>query len=107
MNWNFRVANTTASKMPMDWMEQRKIVVYHVTYFAKTYNIPPHLLVNTDQTRLHVVPIARERSWESRGTKQIQVLCVEDKRQVTIVASLTADGNLLLLQVVFTRTTRQ
>jgi hypothetical protein len=59
MNWNFKVVNTTPSKMPMDWMEQRKFVVYRVNYLAKTYNIPPHLLVNIDHTRLHVVPIAR------------------------------------------------
>jgi hypothetical protein len=70
-------------------MEQGKIMVYRVVYLAKTYNIAPHLLVNIDQTRLHVVPIVRERSWEGRRTKQIQVLSVEDKRQLTIVASLT------------------
>lgn len=76
MNWNFRVANTIASKMPMDWMEQGKFVVYCVDYLAKTYNIPPHLLVNVDRTRLHVVPIVRETSWKNRRAKQIQVLGV-------------------------------
>jgi hypothetical protein len=105
MNWNFRIANTIASKMLMDWMEQGKFMVCRVDYLAKTYNIPPHLLVNIDHTRLHVVPIARETSWENRGAKQIQVLGVEDKRQVTTVASLTTYGNMLPLQMVFARTT--
>jgi len=48
INWNFRVGNTIASIMPMDWMEQRKFMVYCVAYCAKIYNIPPHLLVNID-----------------------------------------------------------
>jgi hypothetical protein len=54
-----------------------------------------------------VVPIATKRSWESRGAKQIQVLGVKDKRQVTIVTSLIVDGNILPFQMVFTGTTRR
>jgi hypothetical protein len=46
MNWNFRVANITTSKMPMDWMEQGKFAMYLVAYLAKTFDIPPRLLVN-------------------------------------------------------------
>ncbi len=37
--------------------------------------------------------------------KHIQVLGVEDKKQVTLVVSSTSNGNLFLGQVVFTRTT--
>lgn len=48
MNWNFRIVNTVASKMPMDWMEQGKFVVYRVVYLVKTNNIPPCLLMNTN-----------------------------------------------------------
>ncbi len=106
MNWNFKVGNTTASKMPMDWMEQGKFMVYRVAYCAKTYNIPPCLFVNIDQIGMHVVLIAREKTCESKGTKHIQMLGVENKRQVVTVASLTIDGNLLLLQMVFIGTTR-
>lgn len=105
MNWNFRVVNTTASKMPMDWMEQGKFVVYCVNYLAKTYNILPHLLLNIGYTRLHLVPIARETSWENRRAKRIQVLGVEDKIQMTTMASLTTYGNLFPLQMVFAGTT--
>jgi hypothetical protein len=48
----------------------------------KLYSIPLCLVVNNDQTRIHLIPIARERKWESKGTKHIQVLKVEDKKQV-------------------------
>jgi hypothetical protein len=55
-------------------------MAYQVAYLMKDYNIPPTLIVNNDQTSVCLVPIARERTWESKGLKHIQVLGVDDKR---------------------------
>jgi hypothetical protein len=54
MNWSFKVVIIVVSKMPMDWMEQGKFMAYYVAYLAKTYNIPPCLLVNIGQIGMHV-----------------------------------------------------
>ncbi len=70
---------------------------YKVVYLVKIYNIPPTLVVNSDQTRVHLVPIVRKRTWENKGTKHIKVLRMEDKRQITIVVSSTVDGLFLSL----------
>jgi len=51
--------------------------------------------VNSDQTRVHLVPNGGERIWESKGTKHVQVLGLEDKRQMTMVVSLSTTGDLL------------
>jgi hypothetical protein len=72
---------------------------------VKLYSIPPCLVVNIDQIEIHLVPTVGERSWENKGSKHIQVLGVEDKRQVTLVVSFATNGNLLPGQVVFTCTT--
>jgi len=61
----------------------------------KVYNIPPALIVNNDQTSVHHIPTTRERTWENKGLKHIQILRVEDKRQITMVISLVANGFLL------------
>jgi hypothetical protein len=82
-------------------------MVYYIAYLVKLNLIPPCLVVNTDQTRIHLVPTPGERTWESKGSKHIQVLRVEDKRQVTLVVSFTVNGNLLLEQVVFISTTHR
>lgn len=31
------------------------------------------LVVNNDKIGIHFIPIAKERTWENKGTKQIQV----------------------------------
>jgi hypothetical protein len=41
-------------------------MAYQVAYLAKAYNIPPSLVVNSDQINIHLVPIVGERTWESR-----------------------------------------
>jgi hypothetical protein len=55
-------------------------MAYRVAYVMKDDNIPPTLIVNNDQTSVHLIPIARERTWESKGVKHIQILRVDDKR---------------------------
>ncbi len=93
--------------MPIVWHESGLNTTYKIAYLAKLYLIPPHLVVNTNQTRIHFVPIIGERTWENKGSKHIQVLGVEDKRQVTLVLSFVANGNLFPRQVVFTSTTHR
>jgi hypothetical protein len=43
MNWTFR-ANIIVTKLPTNWQEKGKFMVYHVVYLAKAYDIPPHML---------------------------------------------------------------
>jgi hypothetical protein len=54
--------------------------------------------------KVHLIPIACERTWESKENKKIQMLGILYKKKVTIV-SLTINSNLLLLHVVFLKTT--
>jgi hypothetical protein len=46
-----------------------------------------------------------KHTWESKGNKQVHVLKVEDKMQVTIMIFSFVDGILLLFQIIFIRTT--
>ncbi len=82
-------------------------MVYKITYLVKLYLIPACLVVNTDKTGIRPVPTIGERAWESKVSKDIQILGVEEKRQVTLVVYSTTNGNLLLGQVVFTSTTHR
>jgi hypothetical protein len=71
------------------------------TYLIKVHNIPQSLVVNSDQTGIHLVPTAGARTWDTKGIKQVRVHGLEDKRQVTIVVSSAATGEVLFFQVVF------
>jgi hypothetical protein len=59
-------------------------------------------MVNNDQIRIHLVPIVKERTWEIKGTKHIQVLRVEDKGQITMVVFYVTNGYLFPRKVIFT-----
>jgi hypothetical protein len=71
----------------------------------KAYNILVILVVNNDQTNVHLIPIARERILENKKTQHIKALMVENKRQVTLVVSSVASGFLLPPHIMFTSTT--
>jgi hypothetical protein len=61
--------------------------------------------VSSDQTKIHLIPNGDKRTWESKGTKRVQVLSFEDKKQLTMVVSSSVIKDLLPPQIVFTSST--
>jgi hypothetical protein len=80
-------------------------MAYKFVYFVKAYLIPPTLVVNNYQIRVHLVPNNGARTWEPKGTKHVQVLNLENKKQVTTVVSFNVVGDLLPPHVMFTSST--
>jgi hypothetical protein len=76
-------------------------------YLVKTYNILVTLMVKNDQTRVHIVPMTKIHTRESKGTKYIKISRIEDKRQMKLVVSSFANGLLFPLQTVFIGTTHR
>ena len=62
MNWTFHKGTTVASKLPTDWMEQGLNMNYGIAYLVKVYNIPTYLVINPDQTGIHLIPSAGGRT---------------------------------------------
>jgi hypothetical protein len=56
LNWTIRKATTAASKLPNDWELQGLKMAQRVAYLVKCYNVPQELVVNTDQTGIHLMP---------------------------------------------------
>jgi hypothetical protein len=65
------------------------------------------LVVNNDQTCVHLIPTSKKGTWESKRSKHIQVFRVENKTQIRMVVSSTANGFLLPFQIMFTGTTHR
>jgi hypothetical protein len=70
-------------------------------YLVRIHNIPEGLIVNTDQTCVHLVPTGGPGTWEVKNSKQVMVHRMEDKRQITIATSSAANGKVLPFQMMF------
>ncbi len=75
--------------------------LYKVAYLAKSYSIPLAFVVNSNQTRIHLVLNANEKTLEPKGMKHVQVLSLEDMKQVTMVVSSSTTNGLLPPQIMF------
>ena len=58
------------------------------------------VIVNFDQTGTKMVPVS-EWTLEIQGTKQIDVVGLDDKREVTVLLAVSLSGNLLPPQVIY------
>jgi hypothetical protein len=101
LNWSYRASTTAAGKLPHDYEEQGKKMAQRCAYLVKMHNIPPSLVVNTDQTGIHLVPTGGAKTWEEKNSKYVKVHGVDDKRQITVAASSVANGQILPFQVIF------
>ena len=54
--------------------------------------IPPELIINWDQTGVHLVSSA-SWTWEEKGVKRVEVVGQSDKRQITAVLAGTLQGD--------------
>lgn len=67
--------------------------------------IPHELIINWDQTAIHYVPVG---SWtmEKEGSKRVEIVGVDDKRQITAVFAGSLTGNYVPPQLIYKGTTK-
>jgi hypothetical protein len=106
MGWSWRVRTTAASKLPMDWRQQGIDMAKRIAFNMQAYKVHPSLVINMDQTGVLLAP-ADNRTYESRGAKEIKVIGADDKRQITACIASSLNGDLLPMQLIFQGKTAQ
>ncbi|KAG6914641.1 hypothetical protein DXG01_016182 [Tephrocybe rancida] len=72
----------------------------------KEEDVPPELLVNSDQTQAVFAP-GDKMTWAETGAKQVSVISGDEKRVFTVLVSVSCSGAVLPLQAIYTgRTVR-
>ena len=66
--------------------------------------IPAQLVINFDQTGLNIVPTS-DWTMETEGSKRVEVIGKDDKRQLTAVLAGTLDRDFLPSQIMYQGTT--
>jgi hypothetical protein len=97
MNWSPRVGTRSAAKLPDDADEQCERTLFRICYALHWNQIPPELLINIDQQGMYVLPNC-STTWETVGTKQIDVIAKDEKRAYTILVGSTPTGDILPFQ---------
>ena len=93
MNFVRRKATTSNSKhKPADYARLKEAFLNDVVSVVTMEEIPGELMLNWDQTGIHLVP-ASAWTMERSGSKRVEITGVGDKRQITALfcCSLTGD----------------
>lgn len=63
-------------------------------------DIPGDLIINWDHTGIKYVPVSNW-TFEKKGSKRVEIVGCDDKRQVTALLSCTLNGKILPVQVIY------
>lgn len=100
MHWSERRATREAHKLPEDWEELCTKAFLRMAYCIKHYDIPSEMIVNTDQTQLVYAP-GSKLTWAETGSKQVSIIGLNEKRALTLVVSVSNNGELLPFQSIY------
>ena len=66
--------------------------------------IPSSLIINWDQTAIKYIPVS---TWTmaDEGSKRVEIVGADDKRQITAVFAITPSGDFLAPQLIYQGTT--
>jgi hypothetical protein len=87
MNYSWRKMTQAAGKLPSDWDDQGLRLALRLCSSIKEEGTPPELVINADQTGIHLV-LMGDKTYHSRGEKQVPGLGKEEKRQMTFIRKL-------------------
>ncbi|KAF8602269.1 hypothetical protein BDV93DRAFT_444646 [Ceratobasidium sp. AG-I] len=100
LNWSYRTATQAAQKLPDDWEKKCIDMVMQIAWIIDHFRIPTLLVLNADQTGIFYVT-SGSKTWDERGSKQVAVVNKDEKRQFTLMPTITASGKVLPSQAIF------
>lgn len=106
MEYNRRKGTKAARNKPENFDGIRSEFFKRISDSVKKHAIPPSMVINWDQTGINIVPVG-EWTLAPQGSKQVQIFGLGDKRQITVLFSVTLDGQLLPPQLLYEGKTEQ
>lgn len=96
--------NTAKVNVP-NFNEVRWQFLVNIKTVAEMEEIPFSLIINWDQTAINYIPLS---SWtmEKRGSKRVEIIGLNVKRQITAVFAGTLTGDFLPPQLIYRDTTQ-
>lgn len=95
-----RKGTCTSRKVPDDFGPIKSQYLENIKKNIEDHNIPLSMVINFDQTSTKMVPVSY---WtlEVHGSKQIDMVGLDDEREVTALLTVSLTGELLPPQVIY------
>ena len=106
MGFTKRRANSKSKLLLENFMAIKEQFLRDIKSVVTMEDIPSALILNWDQTAMKIVPSS---AWtmEKKGTKRVEIVAADDKRQITAVFACSLTGNFLPIQLIYQGTTQR
>ena len=105
MNWTVRQGTQAAAHIPDDAPSLCERALFRLVHLIFYYDIPPHLLINMDQTGILML-MSKNKTYAEKGSRQVDIAGKDEKRAYTLCVATTPSGNILPFQQVWSGETR-
>lgn len=97
---SYRKSTKAAQHLPLDYTKQKQLMLEKIAILVEKYKIDKRFIVNTDQTGVSLVPVSAY-SYDVTGSTDVAVLGKGEKRQITAVMAVSASGEVLAIQLIY------
>ena len=106
MGYVKRRSSTKAKVIIQNFEEVKTQFLLDIKVVVELLEIPHSLIINWDQTGINYVPVG---SWtmEKEGSKRVEIVAVDDKRQITAVFAGSLTGDFLPPQLIYKGKTKR
>ena len=101
INFVKRKGCSTAKPMVHDFEMVKVGFLNDILAVVKMEDIPSELILNWDHTPINIVP-GSQWTMAQKGAKRIEMIGLDDKRQITAVVCGTLSGDFLPMQLIYT-----
>ncbi|KJA18870.1 hypothetical protein HYPSUDRAFT_121503, partial [Hypholoma sublateritium FD-334 SS-4] len=100
LGWTIRRSTRAGQKTPQNADQILRQAALRLAYVIKHEDIPSQLIANSDQTQV-VLQQGCNMTYAPCGSKQVTTVGSEEKRAVTVLATVTNNGVLLPFQTIY------
>jgi hypothetical protein len=89
-----------ARSKPEDFEKTKMDYIERIEKCVNEHNIPDDLILNWDQTGVKLIP-GGDWTMDAKGSKQVKITGLNDKRQITALLTISKSGELLPPQIIY------
>ncbi|CAG2215564.1 unnamed protein product [Mytilus edulis] len=106
LGYTKRKGTKAARSQPEDFEKTKQDYIDRIEKCVEENNIPDDLIFNWDQTGVNLIP-GGDWTMDAKGSKQVNIVGINDKRQITALLTISKSGVLLPPQIIYAGTTEQ